>query len=91
MRHVGEDADPRRADRVAQRNARTVDVDQLAAAVVLCEAPALEHGERLRGEGLVEFDQPDIVPAHIGLGEQPFDRGNGADPHPAGIAAGRAP
>src|SRR3546814_9593389 len=43
----------------------------------------------LRREGFVEFDEVDVVPAETAAREQPFDRGDGADAHAAGVAARR--
>src|SRR3546814_15113665 len=80
-----------RTDRVAERDARPVDVEDFVPAVVLRPAPALEHREHLRREGFVEFDEVDIVPAQPAAREQPLDGGDGADAHAAGFAAGGRP
>src|SRR3546814_584774 len=88
-RQIGQDAAAGRTDRVAERDARPVDVEDFVPAVVLRPAPALEHREHLRREGFVEFDEVDIVPAQPAAREQPLDGGDGADAHAAGVAAGR--
>src|SRR5690606_20360944 len=87
-RQIGEDTPAGCANRVAKRNARAVDVEDVVAAVILRPAPALKHGKNLRRKGLVEFDKVDIVPAKAAAREQSLDRRDRADAHPARIAAG---
>ena len=76
---------------MAERDARAVDVDDIAAAVVVRKAPAFHHGERLGREGFVQFDQADIVPAKPVFREQAIDRRHRADPHARRVAARCAP
>ena len=91
VRHVGEDPPAGRADRVAEADARSVDVEDIAAAVAVRPAPALEHREHLRGEGFVEFDETDIVPVVATPLEQALDCRHRADAHARRIAARRRP
>src|SRR3546814_12834336 len=46
-RQIGENAPAGRADRVTERNARPVDVQNLVPAVTVRPAPALEHREQI--------------------------------------------
>src|SRR3546814_14374611 len=62
-RQIGQDAAAGRTDRVAERDARPVDVEELVPAGVLRPAPALEHRGTLRREGFVEFDEAHNVTA----------------------------
>src|SRR3546814_10595851 len=53
-RQIGEDAPAGRADRVAERDARAVDIQYLVPAVVVGPAPAFQNREHLRREGRSE-------------------------------------
>ena len=76
---------------MAQRNAGAVDVENVATRIVVGPAPALQHGEHLRREGFVEFDEVDVAPLHAGAGEKTLHRRHRADAHARGIAARRSP
>ena len=62
-RQGGQHASPGGADRVAQRDARAVDVGavEIAAGTETAETPLAGDGEGLRGESLVELDEVDVV------------------------------
>ena len=51
--------------------------------------PALQAGERLRGERLVELDHDDVVPADAGPLERPVRGLDGRDPEDVGVDAVR--
>ncbi len=87
-RQVGEDAPAGRADRMAERNARSVDVENLVPAVALRPAPALEHRKHLRREGFVQLDKVDVAPAKPVPSEQPLDR---REPGRCPCGSGRSP
>src|SRR3546814_12122611 len=87
VEHRRSDAHARHTDRMTERNAGAIDVQNVEPAVAFAPAPLLEDGENLGREGLVEFDQSDVAPVEPRPGEQPFDRGNRNDPHPRWTAA----
>src|SRR5690606_39561689 len=58
----GHDAHAGGAHRMAERDARTVDVEL----VLVVPVPALEHGQHLAGEGLVEFHQVHVLEREAG-------------------------
>src|SRR5882757_6524497 len=60
----GEDADAGRADRMAERDARSVDVEAIE--VGGGEIPFPGHREHLRSERLVQFDQIDVGQVETG-------------------------
>src|SRR3546814_8970979 len=61
--HRGGDAGAGDADRMAEGDTRAIDVELVEAAVLLAPAPRLEQRQHLGGEGLVELDQVEVVPA----------------------------
>src|SRR3546814_9747467 len=70
---------------------RAIDVELVEAAVLLAPAPRLEQRQHLGGEGLVELDQVEVVPAQARAGEKPLHCSDRSDPHPRRIATGRRP
>ena len=84
---VGERAEQpgaRAAERVADRDGAAVDVQ-----LVVVDAQ-LAHGcEHLRGEGLVELDQVDVLDPKSGTVERLARRGHRADAHVGGVDARR--
>src|SRR3546814_1242823 len=57
VEHRRSDAHARHTDRMTERNAGAIDVQNVEPAVAFAPAPLLEDGENLGREGLVEFDQ----------------------------------
>ena len=53
VKHGGKDAPAGRADRMAERNARAVDVENIEAAVVLGPAPDFQAGQHLDRKSVV--------------------------------------
>ena len=49
------------------------------------------HGQHLRGKGLVEFDQVDVVERQAGALQRQLDGGHRADAHALGLDAGDRP
>src|SRR6185312_6267047 len=70
------EASPRAAERVAEGERATVDVEAF-----LVDAQLADAGEDLGGEGLVQLDQVDLVEAEPGGGERPRHRLDRADAH----------
>src|SRR3546814_7114766 len=70
--HRGGDAGAGDADRMAEGDTRAIDVELVEAAVLLAPAPRLEQRQHLGGEGLVELDQVEVVPAQARAGEKPL-------------------
>src|SRR5215210_3796002 len=68
---------------MAEGDRAAVDVHALGV-----ESELANHDEALRGEGLVQLDQVDVVSADSGPLEQLAHRRNGADPHHARVDAG---
>ena len=78
--HLGEQLDgdrgAGRGDGMAERDRAAVGVD-----LRLVEAELVDHGERLRGERLVQLDHADLVERAAGLLQHRARRGHGADAH----------
>src|SRR3546814_11695002 len=89
--HRGGDAGAGDADRMAEGDTRANDVELVEAAVLLAPAPRLEQRQHLGGEGLVELDQVEVVPAQARAGEKPLHCSDRSDPHPRRIATGPRP
>src|SRR3546814_17519345 len=89
--HRGGDAGAGDADRMAEGDTRAIDVELVEAAVLLAPAPRLEQRQHLAGDGLVELDQVEVVPAQARAGDKPLHCFDRYDPHPRRIATGRRP
>src|SRR3546814_12580666 len=89
--HRGGDAGAGDADRMAEGDTRANDVELVEAAVLLAPAPRLEQRQHLGGEGLVELDQVEVVPAQARSGEKQLHCSDRSDPHPRRIATGPRP
>src|SRR3546814_20065982 len=74
---------------MAEGDTRAIDVELVEAAVLLAPAPRLEQRQPLGGEGLVELDQVEVVPAQARAGEKPLPCSDRSDPHPRRLATGR--
>src|SRR5581483_5601591 len=72
------------AEGMAERDRTAVDVH-----LFLVEPELADDGEGLRGEGLVELDQVDLLERHTRPREQLLDRRDRPDAHDAWIDAGR--
>src|SRR5699024_1168576 len=70
---------------VAERDRPAVDVE-----LVVVDAEILGGRQHLRGEGLVELDQVDVVDGHVGERERPTGRLDGPEPHDLGADPGDA-
>src|SRR5699024_737937 len=84
-----EDAHAGRAHGVAQRDAGAVHVRALE--VGLAEAPFAGDRQRLRGEGLVELDEVEVLDPQTGAVQRDLGRGDRADAHRARRDARHAP
>ena len=84
-----QDAPAGRAHRVAEGDARAVDVGPLEVAVG--EAPLAGHRQHLAGERLVELDQVDVGELDVGLRQRLRRRRHRADAHGLRRHAGRRP
>ena len=87
---VVSDPGPGGPDRVAERDPGAVHVEPRVDLVQL-DAPALQHGQHLHGERLVQLDQVHVVEAQA---EPPEQLGHGRhrpDAHGGGLAADRGP
>ena len=71
---------------MAERNRTAIGVHLLG---VVAEAELAQHGQRLGGERLVEFDRVEIGDGHAELGQQLLRRRHRADAHHARRHAGR--
>src|SRR5262245_32802833 len=85
VKEGGGEAGAGAAERVAEGDRAAVDVEPL-----LVDPELADAGEDLRGEGLVELDQVDLVELEAGGGEGTGDRLDRADPHVGGVDAGDA-
>src|SRR3546814_1239762 len=70
VEHRRSDEHARHTDRMTERNAGAIDVQNVEPAVAFAPAPLLEDGENLGRGGLVEFDQSDVAPVAPRPGEQ---------------------
>ena len=86
MEQGDEDAGARAADWVAERYRAAVDVQAIAV-----DGKLGEHREHLRGEGLVQLDEIEVVEGELQPGEQLADSGHGPDAHARGVDARRGP
>src|SRR5699024_1120121 len=77
--HGGQDPAAGGADGMAERDARTVDIESIE--VALAQAPFASDGERLRGEGFIEFDEVDVGQLEAGLLQRPGGGRDRADAH----------
>src|SRR5689334_11360344 len=76
VRKRGQQARPRAAQRVAERDRAAVDVQPL-----LVDAELAGAGDDLRGEGLVQLDEVDVVYPQAGRRERLRRRVQRTDPH----------
>src|ERR1044072_5366239 len=81
----GGEASAGAAERVAEGDRAAVDVELL-----FVDAELAGAGEHLRGEGLVELDQVDLLEGETGRVERAGNRQRRADPHVGGVDAGDA-
>ena len=56
---------------------------------IVGQAEIAQHGQRLRGEGFIEFDDVHVGEAEAGLRQHLAHRGGGAETHDARRHAGR--
>ena len=88
----GQDPAAGGADRVAERDARAVDVDALPVArAEAAESPLTAAGQHLRGERLVELDQVDVAELKSGSLEGELSGRHRADAHGARRHPGHRP
>src|SRR3546814_19683823 len=76
---------------MAEGDTQAIDVELVEAAVLLAPAPRLEHRQHLGGEGLVELDQVEVVPAQPRAGAKPLHCPDRSATPPRRIATGRPP
>ncbi len=87
MHQTGHDPHACCANRMTERNAGTIDVQDRP----IIPVPTFENSKHLRSKGFIELNKTHVAPRKACLGEQLVDGRNGANPHARRLAPGRCP